>query len=655
MKTYIIHAFILAVLFLVPFSSQAQAGVVYGQSSVGYNSTSRQVFGYSATWTDYELSFYYDPAVGGGLYWMYDNEVPLDSGYSVGFSDPYWGYQIPGEVFLFSSRYQPITTYSTFSNHFLKPYFVDDFGYFYDPFQYFFAPGGGFGGYYGLFGYGFNPYNYISFQEIYVFTTGVSITTPSDVCRIPGTNFDENGRPCNNQVLPTPTPPSTLTVTIQPITAVPKNGTVTVQVEVAPANNQTPITLSLETDPNTTGSAKFSDDSTSKQITQTTNFTIKGVTESSKKDNIGLTATINSATKAKIKFSVLWVVLSLRYGNNLTISEDNAGKTTFVGLLGDANLGLRRGTPHPAAPSWVTAVEIVGNVLPSDFTGNITLTRRTDSLRVYSEKVVVRKGGGHGDTSDPTLRDDDPQSGMSNGKVYDLDAPGIGTAPTAPVGRINRDRTNFTQWAMFGNMKVSADLQWYTRTSIQKTAGGDEIVPTPGLWIINGYGNDNEAGIGVTPLTWDLGPERPSYPFGASAIDDSPTYVSWLYQDLLGREPEQSGVNAWMNVINQCGSAACVDSQRAFVARNFMFSSEFFNAHPELASAPFGSHAFNEHFVEQCYQVFLRRPSDQGGKAAWVAVMDNIAPNTTHADYDQLILGFINSTEYRVRFPGTNE
>lgn len=654
MKKYSLSALALVGLFLLLGAQSAYAGTVYGASVVGYNTSTRQIIGYSATWTDYELSYYYDPEVQGELYWQYDNERPLDSGHDVGFSDPYAPipYQIPAGVWLFSSSYRPVTTYFTYSNHFLSPYYVDDYGYFYDPFQYFLSSGGDFGGYFGIPDFGFNPYNYIYFGSIYVFSTGVGITTPSDACRIPGTNFDENGRPCPGGITPAPTPPSSLSVTIESIVAVPKKGAATVHIGVTPLHNTTPITLTIAKDPGTTGSATFDDGTLNRQITETTTLTVKGVTESSAKDNMSLTATANGATLAKIKFSVLWVELSLRYGSNLTVSNDNAAKSNYIARLGTDRLGTFHDL-NPVTPFWVTSVEIVGSVSPHDFTGFMPIIQEVVSFRSYNDKTVIQKGGGYIDVRDPLFFDDDPQSGMSDGKVYGLDAPGIGSLPAHPVGTILRNRTNFRTWAMFGTMKVSDDLNWFSRLSIRKTAEGDVLSSNAAIEI---RGGDNIAGLGTTRLTWDLGEERLFPPFGASVIDDSRTYTAWLYRDFFDREPDQGGWDAWTNVITQCGSdTTCIHNKEAFVGLNFILSNEFINMHPELSLSNFGTHAFNESYVEQCYQVFLRRPSDQGGKAAWVQVLDNTAPNTSYSDYEQIISGFIGSTEYRVRFPTTDE
>ncbi len=98
--------------------------------------------------------------------------------------------------------------------------------------------------------------------------------------------------------------------------------------------------------------------------------------------------------------------------------------------------------------------------------------------------------------SGDTLRDDDPQSGGSSGKVYDVDAPGTGNVPADPVNTIARLRANFRQWAISGSQKVSDDMNWFSRISVIKTANGDVLS--------NEIAGDNVAGIGTTNLSWNL-------------------------------------------------------------------------------------------------------------------------------------------------------
>ncbi len=141
-------------------------------------------------------------------------------------------------------------------------------------------------------------------------------------------------------------------------------------------------------------------------------------------------------------------------------------------------------------------------MLPSNFGGTIVLKRqRVQSLR-YADttqgSTLVESLPSADDTSDPSLRDDNPQSGGSAGKVYDLDAPGLGSGSTNPIGMIQRRRTNFTEWATVDGMttRVSSDFTWFSRISIIKTASGDQLRTD-----VTG---DNLAGVGVSPVTWNL-------------------------------------------------------------------------------------------------------------------------------------------------------
>src|SRR5215213_7822376 len=177
MRKSILFTIVLAALCLFTAAESTRAAVLYGESAVGYDSSSRYVYGYGMTWTDYELALYYDPEV---FTVLLQYETTLDSGSNIGYSDPYWGYQIAAEYDTFSWAYRPTTTYSTASHHKVRPYYNNGYGYWFDPFNFFgFAPGT-YGGYWGLGGYPYNPYNYIGVPVVHPFNTGVAITTPPD-------------------------------------------------------------------------------------------------------------------------------------------------------------------------------------------------------------------------------------------------------------------------------------------------------------------------------------------------------------------------------------------------------------------------------------------------------------------------------------------
>src|SRR2546423_7246531 len=210
MKRRFVFSAIFAGLLLLVASASAFAGEILGISIVGYDRESREIFGYSGTWLDFDAAYYYDPAVQGVLYWEYNAEVPLDHGYSQGFG------VFPAEVWLYSPQYLPLTVYSTYSNHFVIAYYYYcydycDYNYWYDPFRFNFFGGGDFGGWYDFEQPYFDSYCYIYSQRIYVFSTGASIRTPSDLC-FPqsgqAAQFDETGAPCPGPTpTPTPTPP----------------------------------------------------------------------------------------------------------------------------------------------------------------------------------------------------------------------------------------------------------------------------------------------------------------------------------------------------------------------------------------------------------------------------------------------------------------
>jgi hypothetical protein len=290
-------------------------------------------------------------------------------------------------------------------------------------------------------------------------------------------------------------------VKIGDLKAVIKNDTATVDVTVSPASQPATITLALSTKEGT-GAAQFnSNNSTTLTITQTTTVEIKGITESSTRNNIRIEAKDDQGKKLDDEdFSVLWVTLSLRTSGS--ISSDNAARTAIGQVQGSSSPSL--GTVyHSGATStkgnfWGNAVEIVGTVAPSNFEDKIMLDRARVATNVFYNNVLEtgNSGGANPDTSNAVLRDDDPRP---DGRIYDYDAPGIPTLPpSAAVGTTRRQRINFNQFAMYNGKKASADMPWFSRMSIVRTTGRDAI--------INDVPNDNVAGTGTTPLTWNLQP-----------------------------------------------------------------------------------------------------------------------------------------------------
>ncbi len=288
---------------------------------------------------------------------------------------------------------------------------------------------------------------------------------------------------------------------ISDLKAVVKNDTGSVTVTITPATPAPNVTLTLSTRSGT-GAAQFaSNNSTSLTITQTTNVDIKGLTESSTRDNIRIEAKDDQGKKLDDEdFSVLWVTISIRTSGS--ISSDNNAKSVIGQVQGNSSptLGTVRHTGAMSAMGqfWGNAVELVGTVAPKNFEEKIMLDRQRIAANYFiganNSLETGNSGGARSDTSNVVLRDDEPKP---NGKIYDYDAPGLGNLPQIyAAGTTRRQRINFRQFAMYNGKKASDDFFWFARISIVKTAGTDALsTDVPG---------DNVAGQGSTLLSWNL-------------------------------------------------------------------------------------------------------------------------------------------------------
>jgi hypothetical protein len=190
----------------------------------------------------------------------------------------------------------------------------------------------------------------------------------------------------------------------------------------------------------------------------------------------------------------VWVTLSLR--SSLTTSGDDSATGQYVTTIGTNNLGTLFSTGI-GRHLWRTAVEIVGTVSPSNFTGTIILQRKIDGTCTYNVSTLISPcAGTTPDTSDLTLEDNDPQSGGSAGIVYDLDAPGLGTTSSDPVNTLLRVRTNFREWATLNGVPISYDFLWCSRISVIKSSSGDRLATD--------VAGDNTSCTGTTSLSWNL-------------------------------------------------------------------------------------------------------------------------------------------------------
>lgn len=130
------------------------------------------------------------------------------------------------------------------------------------------------------------------------------------------------------------------------------------------------------------------------------------------------------------------------------------------------------------------------------------------------------------------------------------------------------------------------------------------------------------------------------YPEPGNPIDEASYFVGWHYRDWLEREPDAGGWAFWTSQVYS-------PERRAPVALAFPYSSEFFDLidtrfHPSNRGTP----AYNQAFVEECYERYWRRGMDS---TYWVNWLNSVRPNTDD-HYRTVIDAFITSDEYRSRF-----
>ncbi len=106
------------------------------------------------------------------------------------------------------------------------------------------------------------------------------------------------------------------------------------------------------------------------------------------------------------------------------------------------------------------------------------------------------------------------------------------------------------------------------------------------------------------------------------------TFVTSLYSDCLGRNPDPVGLNDW------CTKLANGTISGKECAYGFFFSPEF---RAKAETMPAGT------LVDTYYRVFLNRSADGAGKDYW---MQRIAPTSVSDDIIILFTGFADSTEF---------
>jgi hypothetical protein len=136
-----------------------------------------------------------------------------------------------------------------------------------------------------------------------------------------------------------------------------------------------------------------------------------------------------------------------------------------------------------------------------------------------------------------------------------------------------------------------------------------------------------------------------SLPTPANPMDNNRFFVWQQYVDFLNREPDLSGFNDWTAVLNACSPSdwPCLNAARIHTVRGFIESAEFKADKPALLN-PGTIEEYNAEYVNQLYLRLLRRAPDSSGFATWFNHLNSTG------DYSHVVHGFINASEYRVRF-----
>ena len=136
-----------------------------------------------------------------------------------------------------------------------------------------------------------------------------------------------------------------------------------------------------------------------------------------------------------------------------------------------------------------------------------------------------------------------------------------------------------------------------------------------------------------------------SLPTTTNPIENNPFFVWQQYVDFLNREPDSIGFNNWTSNLNACSPSdwPCLNAQRIHMMRGMIESAEFKADKPALLN-PTSTDQYNREYVRQLYLCLLRREPDAGGLETYVSELNSTG------DYDHTVFGFVNGSEYRVRF-----
>jgi len=242
-------------------------------------------------------------------------------------------------------------------------------------------------------------------------------------------------------------------------------------------------------------------------------FYVEGAAFSGTMRDVTLTVASDDGATDQATFTVLWVDQpAVAFSGQ--VAADDAARNAYIGVTtaGWDQLGLQTyDNGIPARFGWGT--EASAAVHPSNFNypSNDLKLERDNAFHDWFDNgsgtidqrnfnTTIPPGN---DTSPSVYRDDNP---APNGVIYDLDAPGLSTADSAPQNQVRRTRNNFKAFASITiggtAIRCSQVRLYFVIFSMQQNAS-----PSGHNWAIIDpptVANDNQAAYGTTRLTWNL-------------------------------------------------------------------------------------------------------------------------------------------------------